>query len=186
MKELFQLKIELCGSHPLIWRRITIDKACSFFTLHHTIQVVMGWSNYHAFEFNIEGFRIGEIDIKKKALGMGRDALLDCIEIKLADLFDGTEDELLYFYDPANGWRHRIKVEKVVKRKNSTGYPHCLEGRMNCPPEECGGIASFYNPLLMGKIDSLYDYFYFSPAKVNHRLKHLDNYILTWMQQRLS
>ena len=59
MTEAIQLHISLDRSEPLIWRKVLIPKEISFFKLHQVIQISMGWTNSHLFEFNIEGFKVG-------------------------------------------------------------------------------------------------------------------------------
>ena len=58
MENIIQLKVRLNRTFPEIWRRIQVEKTTSFFELHHIIQIVMGWENYHMFEFNFNGYRL--------------------------------------------------------------------------------------------------------------------------------
>ena len=53
MTKILQLKILLEGITPKIWRRFLIKENAAFQELHNTIQAVMGWSDYHMFEFQI-------------------------------------------------------------------------------------------------------------------------------------
>ena len=62
MNEIIQLKVSLDGSDPLIWRTLLINRETTFFELHHIIQLAMGWKNYHLFEFNLDGYRVGMIE----------------------------------------------------------------------------------------------------------------------------
>lgn len=48
-----QLKIELNGIEPKIWRRFLVEEGISFEDLHNIIQIVMGWDDYHMYEFSI-------------------------------------------------------------------------------------------------------------------------------------
>lgn len=47
----YQIKIELFDSEPLIWRRVIIPADVTFRRLHDTIQLSMGWRDYHLYEF---------------------------------------------------------------------------------------------------------------------------------------
>ncbi len=38
-----------------------------------------------------------------------------------------------------------MKVEKFHGIDMVLNYPTCIDGQMNCPPEDCGGIGSFYH-----------------------------------------
>ncbi|MBI2106757.1 plasmid pRiA4b ORF-3 family protein [Candidatus Woesearchaeota archaeon] len=53
MSKILQLKISLEGIAPKIWRRFLVKENATFQELHNTIQAVMGWGNYHMFEFQI-------------------------------------------------------------------------------------------------------------------------------------
>ncbi|MFH1510270.1 MAG: plasmid pRiA4b ORF-3 family protein [Candidatus Woesearchaeota archaeon] len=55
MGKLLQLRISLDGIEPEIWRTFQVDDTISFELLHCVIQDIMGWSNYHMYEFLIEG-----------------------------------------------------------------------------------------------------------------------------------
>jgi hypothetical protein len=59
MSEIILLKISLDNTKPLIWRKILVEKRITFYELHHIIQIAMGWTNSHLFEFNINNYRIG-------------------------------------------------------------------------------------------------------------------------------
>ncbi|MBK9489247.1 MAG: plasmid pRiA4b ORF-3 family protein [Haliscomenobacter sp.] len=54
-----QLKVQLEGINPLIWRTFQIDQTETFFDLHEILQIVMGWENAHLFEFQIKERKIG-------------------------------------------------------------------------------------------------------------------------------
>ena len=58
MTRILQLKITLEEITPKIWRRFLIKDDITFQELHDTIQIVMGWDNYHMFEFQISDVRI--------------------------------------------------------------------------------------------------------------------------------
>lgn len=53
MRKILQLKISLNEIKPEIWRRFFVKDNISFEELHEIIQEVMGWENYHLWEFNI-------------------------------------------------------------------------------------------------------------------------------------
>lgn len=53
MPKILQLKINLVGSKPDIWRRFLVEDSITFHKLHKIIQKVMGWEDYHLYEFCI-------------------------------------------------------------------------------------------------------------------------------------
>src|SRR5262245_49867824 len=48
-----QFLIALCGTDPLVWRRIQVPLTYSFWDLHVAIQDAMGWLDYHLHEFRL-------------------------------------------------------------------------------------------------------------------------------------
>jgi hypothetical protein len=48
-----QFLIVLKGTDPLVWRRIQVPEAYSFWDLHVAIQDAMGWLDYHLHEFRL-------------------------------------------------------------------------------------------------------------------------------------
>lgn len=47
------IEIELTGVTPRVWRRIRIAQARPLAELHRTIQVLMGWGDYHLHVFEV-------------------------------------------------------------------------------------------------------------------------------------
>lgn len=50
---ILQLKISVDGIQPPIWRRFLVKDDITFERLHKTIQAVMGWDDYHLYEFAV-------------------------------------------------------------------------------------------------------------------------------------
>ena len=57
--EVCTLRIELCGSDPLIWRQVEVPTSISLEVLHDIIQIAMGWLDRHFWEFKIGKQRYG-------------------------------------------------------------------------------------------------------------------------------
>jgi hypothetical protein len=134
MNDVYQLKIELIGSEPLIWRRVQVPAASTLSELHEVIQTAMGWEGYHLHQFEIGGRRYaspgedslgGEVDERNERLG---------------GLVTGAGQSFRYEYDFGDGWEHLVTVESVEPAHPALGYPVCLGGQRACPPEDCGGI----------------------------------------------
>ena len=139
---ILQLKLSLDGSRPIIWRRILVKRSMSMFELHIAFQIVMGWENYHLFEFAGTGRRIGIPDPDGETRGT-----IDSRLITIGALDDEALLEFKYIYDFGDDWIHTVKIEKSLTEDESIAYPLCLEGKMNGPPEDCGGIMGFYDYL---------------------------------------
>ncbi|GEM_PF-5927476 len=54
---MYQLKIELAGAEPPIWRRLLVRSDMNLGLLHAVIQVAMGWTNSHLHDFTIGNVR---------------------------------------------------------------------------------------------------------------------------------
>ncbi|MFX0557173.1 plasmid pRiA4b ORF-3 family protein [Maribacter sp. CXY002] len=60
MSKTFKFRIALKGSEPHISREFLVHSDITFYRLHHIIQIVMGWENYHLYEFTTDSYRIGQ------------------------------------------------------------------------------------------------------------------------------
>lgn len=193
MDDIIQLKIALMWTKPSIWRRILVDKETTFFELHHIIQIAMGWENYHLFQFHHGNYRIGEPIEEFEDFGFDRYKFVDASTARLNSIITNPKEKFIYEYDFGDGWRHQILVEKFLPRDKETIYPICIAGKLNCPPEDCGGIGGFYGLLdiignkrhperneMLEWLGGHYDSEYFDRDKINDELASLDNYIKEW------
>jgi hypothetical protein len=57
--EVATLRIELQDTDPVIWRQVEVPTSVTIKVLHDIIQAVMGWFNYHLWEFTIGKRRYG-------------------------------------------------------------------------------------------------------------------------------
>ena len=184
MDEIYQLKITLRGSKPSIWRRVLEERTATFLDLHLIIQSAMGWDNSHLYEFNVFGTRIADLDPDfDDDFGMKK---LDASSITIGDTFEEPGKKFTYEYDFGDGWIHQIAVEKILPRDSKLKYPICIAGKMNCPPEDCGGIWGFYNLIEIMKdkkhpeyqhylewLGGKYDPEYFDKEEINLELESL-------------
>jgi hypothetical protein len=119
--------------------------------LHDIIQVAMGWSHCHLYEFCI-GSQIYTYPLR---MDFDDDPSLDAKDYCLNNLVTAKGDKFYYVYDFGDDWRHKIIVEdsdyKPDPKKKTAKYLQkypvaCLGGRRNCPPEGIGGHVG-YNQL---------------------------------------
>ena len=150
LNEVYQFKISLNRSKPLIWRRILVPSSYSFWDLHVAIQDSMGWADYHLHIFEINN----PITNKKIEIGIPSedDEAFDRIILadhkeKILKYFNVDNNTARYEYDFGDSWIHTIKLEKIIPAGIDEKYPKCISGKMACPPEDCGGIYG-YNRLL--------------------------------------
>lgn len=145
MATIIQLKISLRGTKPPIWRRVLVEKTITFESLHQVFQITMGWTNSHLHEFLVNGIRIGHsLDEIDADFGEG---LIDESTVTLESILTDSGASFSYTYDFGDGWEHTIVVEKRLPDNTAITYPTCTGGKLNCPPEDCGGIPGFYEML---------------------------------------
>ena len=100
------------------------------------------------------------------------------------------EEKFEYNYDFGDSWSHQIIVENFLSREGEAKYPTCIDGKLNCPPEDCGGIGGFFGLLdiinnkqhpdrkeMLVWLGGNYDPEHFDKNKINKKLSSLDKYI---------
>ena len=117
-------------------------------TLHHLIQVVMGWEDSHLHMFR-KGDRRYSIpspwgdDFRMP--GTPRD--LDERKHRINQLLKREKDWMTYMYDFGDSWEHKITLQKILPYDRTVRLPACVGGRRRCPPEDCGGVWGYYEML---------------------------------------
>ena len=145
MDTILQLKISLRGTKPPIWRRVLVEKSTTFEELHEVIQTVVGWTNSHLHEFTVQGIRIGQ-PLDEFDIDFGEE-LIDESTVTLESVLTSSNQKFDYIYDFGDSWNHVVVVEKWLPAEEGIMYPICTGGKLNCPPEDCGGIPGLYEML---------------------------------------
>jgi len=138
---IYQLKVTLKGSKPPIWRRVQVKDNIRLGDLHGVIQCVMGWDGGHLHQFIHKGQYFGAPSDDDG------DSVTDEDKVRLSDLHLRAKSKFVYEYDFGDGWMHDIVVEKTLPVEKGVDYPRCIDGKLACPPEDCGGIWGFYDML---------------------------------------
>ncbi len=138
--QIYQLKVTLKDIRPPVWRRVQVASDIKLGKLHRIIQDAMGWTDSHLHAFNIGGENYGIPDPDFES-----DIHSEC-NVKLNDIAQAG-DRVSYEYDFGDGWRHEILVGKELPVEPGMHYPRCLTGKRVCPPEDCGGVWGYQNPL---------------------------------------
>ncbi|MDR1578261.1 MAG: plasmid pRiA4b ORF-3 family protein [Deltaproteobacteria bacterium] len=146
----YLLRVEMIDIKPKIWRRFFVPSSIRLSDLHEAIQLVMGWSDYHLYEFSFG----------KKTYYFNGTVLTDEVD---DDLFSNDNPKpadptltqiglskgssFRYIYDMGDTWRHQIKVinddfSPPADRVSEVG---CLDGELACPPEDCGSVPGYYD-----------------------------------------
>ncbi|MEZ5480249.1 MAG: plasmid pRiA4b ORF-3 family protein [Thiolinea sp.] len=136
----YQLKIQLEGSKPPIWRRILVDSSNTLAELHELIQDSMGWEDAHLHHF------IHGRDFYSSPNPFDGELLEDSLDAgryRIDQLLKKEKDALRYEYDFGDGWLHKITLEKILPTDPAQQLPWCVTGKRACPPEDCGGIWGY-------------------------------------------
>jgi hypothetical protein len=138
---IYQVQISLKDFKPKIWRRLLIPSDLLLSDFHKVIQTSMGWENSHLHQF-----------IKDETFytrRMADDILwhemnnVDYQNIKVTDLLKKEKEIIIYEYDFGDSWEHIVLLEKILPFNQKTKLPYCVTGKMNCPPEDCGGVWGY-------------------------------------------
>jgi len=175
---LYELRVELDGIEPHIWRRIQVPSHSTLKRLHEIIQIAFGWSDAHLHMFRIAGKEYSELIPEFDA------RVLDESKITLEEIFGGGRKSFRYEYDMGDSWVHIITLKKQVESKATRA--RCIAGARAAPPEDCGSIPGYYDFLVImsdsdheeheEKLEWIGGYFdpnEFDMADVNTELRHL-------------
>lgn len=128
-----QVRVDLAGARPPIWRRLVLPATASLAELHLVLQLAFGWTDSHLHGFRLRGRgHRGPHDVD------------DEVATQVGQLLTEAGERLAYEYDFGDSWVHQIVLEDLVVDE---GAVRCLGGRRAGPPEDCGGIYA-YNDLV--------------------------------------
>ena len=130
-----QLRVDLRGSKPPIWRRLQVPGDIALRELHTVLQVAFGWHSTHLYAFDTA---YGQFGVAGPELGLRSDT-----KVTLEQVAAGPGTKLTYTYDFGDDWEHMVTVEGTVPRADASIYPRCVGGRRKAPPEDCGGIWGY-------------------------------------------
>jgi Plasmid pRiA4b ORF-3-like protein len=141
--EVCTLRIELCGSDPLIWRQVEVPTSITLKALHEVIQVAMGWFDQHLWEFAIGERRFG-LPMDED---WGTEPRVEAAKVRLREVLTPRETVITYVYDFGDDWEHRLVLTDPRQGEAGTAYPRYVAGEGNAPPEDSGGMPGFYDKL---------------------------------------
>jgi hypothetical protein len=136
--QIARLAIALDEVKPPVRRRIEVPLAIRLDRLHQVFQVVMGWENYHLYEFRIgRDIAYGMPDPNGDFLGSSS---RPANRTTLAQLVAQTRNKTFkYVYDFGDDWQHTVKLEAIAVPEPEAVYPRLLSAEGPCPPEDIGG-----------------------------------------------
>lgn len=132
---IYRMRVSVPGTDPLIWRLIQVPGIMPLHTLHNVLQIVMGWENYHLYEFIIAGTEYSD-----PTFGWEEDdmTMLDSKRVRLAEVVTAVGERFTYLYDFGDNWQHELLVEEIVPTKATVRTALCLDGAYAPLPEDCG------------------------------------------------
>jgi hypothetical protein len=141
LPDVYQLKIVLLDTDPVVWRRLQVPGSFSLAKLHDALQLSMGWTDAHMHQFIIGKDFYGK---PSEEVDWGGPKVFDERKTRLCDLKAKIRKNFIYEYDFGDSWQHEIKVEKVIAAKETIlKHPILLAGERACPPEDVGGIPGY-------------------------------------------
>ena len=135
--QIYQIRVDLQGGKPPIWRRILVPGDVTLGRLHGILQAAMGWTNSHLHEFIIEQAHYGRPDPDYD------DEMRDDRRVRLSQIAPTAGYRFRYVYDFGDGWLHTLAVEQILPPEPGQQYPACIAGKRACPPEDVGGIGGY-------------------------------------------
>jgi hypothetical protein len=133
-----QLRVELKGVQPLIWRRILVPENVTLQKLHVTLLRAMGWLGGHVHEYEIARLRYGLPDPD-----WSDPELHDERRFRLKSFIDTGLRRFTYIYDLGDHWEHAVTVEDIVVPVTELPPVRCLAGENACPPEDVGSVDGY-------------------------------------------
>jgi hypothetical protein len=144
-QDIYQIKVTLLYMRPPIWRRLLLPAGLTLEVLHDVLQVAIGWDDSHLHDFRIGQERFGKPDPTDRLMGLP--TIGNERTVRLFTVLGKVGAKAVYTYDFGDSWEHAILVEKVLPPEPGGAYPICVGGKLQGPPQDCGGIPGYYNLL---------------------------------------
>jgi hypothetical protein len=135
------LRLELRDVTPAVWRVLRVPSDLRLDDLHHAIQSVMGWDDFHPHVFEVGdeeyGPRLGAGDdddeedaLREEIMWAGEDS-----ELTVAKAFAKSPAGVTYIYNFAEDWRVHITMERAASDEAADGVV-CVAGDNAGPQQE--------------------------------------------------
>jgi len=144
---LFDLRLELQSVTPRVWRLLRVPADLRLDDLHHAIQAVMGWDDFHPHVFEVGASEYGprperrdegdEEPFEEDSAWAGEGS-----DITVAQALEQSADTFIYIYDFDEDWRVRITLEDVVEAGGPVTV-ECLAGGHGGPQQDARSPAAF-------------------------------------------
>jgi len=128
---IYQLKVVLNETKPIIWRRLQVPGNANLGWLHAVLQLAMGWTNSH-----LHQFRVGELlysDLRHNFAEFEGDP----------EIFDENKATLQQISVEGGGEERRRETLGIVELVVHAMLPRWFSNRpLHLPPQQTGGRAA--------------------------------------------
>lgn len=157
-RKMYEIKISLSESNPLIWRRVQVPRDLTLYQLHQVIQTAMGWDDEHLHEFKIgqKRYASSRNEYADFDNSMGNEDIARLNGVAKPK----SKTKIIYTYDFGDSWQHDIQIECELESDSPERQARCVAGENACPPEDSGGLYGYYDKLdtLDDPLDSEYEH----------------------------
>src|SRR5262249_55244761 len=122
--EIATVRIELRHTSPSIWRQGELPTCIPLKGQRDAIPAVMGWFDYHLWEFTIGKQRYG----LPMDHDWGTEPRIEAGKVRLRDLLKPRKTIIDYIYDFGDCWGHRLTVTDVRAGQHGISYPRYIGG----------------------------------------------------------
>jgi len=142
----FDLRLELQGVTPPVWRVLRVPAHLGLDDLHHAIQAVMGWNDFHLHVFEVADAEYGprpeQRDEDDEGFGEPSVWVDEASAITVAQALRHGGDAFSYIYDFDEDWRVRITRAGESEADDVLAVT-CLAGEHGGPQQESPAPDAF-------------------------------------------
>jgi hypothetical protein len=140
--KILQLRIDIKGAKPKIWRRILVQDTMTYESFHYLIQDVFEWENEHLYEFSTLNGIYTDSEYEDE-FSLFSHENKDASQYVIGEDLRNIKDKISYTYDFGDDWEHEIVVEEILEYDEDQQYPKCIKGKNQGPFENIGGISAY-------------------------------------------
>ena len=147
MVRALDLRLELHNVTPPVWRLLRVPADLRLDDLHHAIQAVMGWDDFHRHVFEVADQEYGprsedekddeDDEFREPTAWAGEDH-----DLSVAQALTASPAGFTYIYDFADDWRVRITLHGRAEVADGTAVS-CVDGEHAGPQQESRELDPF-------------------------------------------
>lgn len=135
MSNVYQLKIKILNTKPVIWRRVLVNDYCTFWDIHVIIQGAYEWTDEQPHYWKITYGKNKNIIIKSYIDDYENNDIPLSWNICIKKYLINERYKIFYVYGTDENHTHQIILEKKLYRDLHVKYPKCIAGS-GFPDEE--------------------------------------------------